>query len=53
MGIIGTILSILLGIGAAMWLIAAASAEIDRRPERWLYNHPPEDDVCREDRSDE
>lgn len=53
MGAIGVILSILLGVGASMWLIAAASAEIERRHERWRYEHPPEDSVCREDKENE
>ena len=39
--------------GVAVWLIAAGAAQIERRRERWLWDHPPEDEVCREDREDQ
>ena len=39
--------------GVAVWLIAAGAAEVERRRERWLWDHPPEDDVIREDREDQ
>jgi hypothetical protein len=38
--------------GVAVWLIAAGAAQIEHRRERWLWDHPPEDEVCREDRED-
>ena len=31
------------------YLFAAASREIERRHERWRWEHPPEELVCRED----
>ena len=53
MGITLTIIVILFGLAAGMWLIAAASAEIERRHERWRWEHPPEEGVCREDDQDD
>ena len=50
MSITLTIIVILAGLAAGMWIIAAASAEIERRHERWLWAHPPEEGVCEEDR---
>ena len=35
--------------GVAVWLIAAGAAQIERRRERWLWDHPPEELVVRED----
>ena len=48
-----TIIVILFGLAVGMWLIAAASAEIERRHERWLWAHTPEEGVCREDDQDD
>ena len=50
-----TILAVAMLIVAAClcWLIAAGAAQIEHRRERWLWDHPPEDDVCREDKEHE
>jgi hypothetical protein len=46
-------LALIILSGVAVWLIAAGAAQIEHRRERWLWDHPPEDEVCREDREDQ
>lgn len=47
------VLIIVCVLGVAGYVAIAAGAEIQRRHERWLWTHPPEEDVCREDEQDE
>ena len=50
--IIGLLIIVcVLGVGG--YIMIAAANEIQRRHERWLWTHPPEEDVVREDEQDE
>ena len=35
--------------GLTAYLFIAAAHEIERRHQRWEWEHPPEEDACRED----
>lgn len=54
MTVIVGILTVVGLMGVCGLLVALAIADLERRQERWKWNHPPEDDDgIREDDADE